>query len=285
MEVDDRLYGLLQATVLQRNLPGDFQRALCAYARGTLAGSSDLINNLVGWFRGESRHVQIPLLLLQKPGSAQRGPNLGRPSATVELRPINRAVSLEVLRGLLWVIRQTGHKGLVLGIDELEEIAKLSPTKRQDQCFQALREFVDNSDGDLGLRHLCTYFAATPEMFDSEDYFRRYDALSTRIEPVGDGLNYRGPVVSLDRTPLTVSDCRELAGKLRHVHAVAHEWKAAALVVDSVLDSIVSFARGQPPARDGPDSEPTPFQDSPHSRYRRRWLRGCPSSIEPADSR
>ncbi len=238
MEVDDRLYGVLHNTVFRTNLPGDFQRALCAYARGTLVGASDLTNDLVCWFRGEDRRVQIPLPLLQKPG-APRSPGSARPSAIVELRPINRAVSLEVLRGMLWVIRQTGHKGLVLGIDELEEIAKLSPKKRQDQCFQTLREFVDNSDGDLGLRYLCTYFAATPEMFDSEDYFRRYDALSTRIEPIGDGLNYRSPVVNLDKTPLTVADCRDLAGKVRDVHAVAHEWNAASLVADSVLDSVV----------------------------------------------
>ena len=126
-----------------------------------------------------------------------------------------------------------------LGVDELEEIAKLRPKRRQDQCFQTLREFVDNADGDLGLRHLCTYFAATPEMFDSPDYFRRYDALSTRIEPVGEAINWRNPVVDLDRTPLSDQEFRVLADKLRAIHHVAYAWDSRAAVTDTVLERIV----------------------------------------------
>src|SRR5207247_680444 len=138
-----------------------------------------------------------------------------RADQLVDLPPVTRSTSLEVLRGMLWLIRQTAHPGLVLCVDELEEIAKLRPRKRQDQCFQVLREFVDNADGELGLRYLCVYFAATPEMFDSEDYFRRYDALATRIEPIGGKLNWRSPVIDLDRTPLADHELSALAYNVR----------------------------------------------------------------------
>jgi len=240
MEVEERLYSLLQTTVLQRNLPASFQRALCAYARATLVGNVDLCTELVGWFRGEPSHVKIPPGLLQKPGLGVRGPSsFGRSASAVDLPPISRAASLEMLRGILWVIRQTGHKGLVLAVDELEEIAKLRPKRRQDQCFQTLREFVDNADGELGLRYLCTYFAATPEMFDSPDCFRRYDALASRIEPVGEDINWRSPVIDLDRTPLSDQEFRLLARKIREVHNIAYCWDGSQAVTDGVLGRIV----------------------------------------------
>ncbi len=240
MEVEERLYDLLQKSVLTRNLSGGFQRALCAYARATLAGNADLCNELVAWFRGEPRHVKIPPVLLQKPGLGIRNPaSFGRPAPPVDLPPISRAASLEMLRGILWVIRRTGHQGLVLAVDELEEIAKLRPKRRQDQCFQTLREFVDNADGELGLRHLCTYFAATPEMFDSPDYFRRYDALASRIEPVGEEVNWRSPVIDLDRTPLSDQEFRLLARKIREIHRIAHFSEGSGAVTDAVLDHIV----------------------------------------------
>jgi hypothetical protein len=244
MEVEERLYSLLQTSVLQRNLPGNFQRALCAYARATVVGNADLCNELVGWFRAEPRHVKIPAALLQRPGLGGRGPAAGRPAPPVDLPPITRAAGVEMLRGILWLIKQTGHQGLVLGVDELEEIAKLRPKRRQDQCFQTLREFVDNSDGDLGLRYLCTYFAATPEMFDSPDYFRRYDALSTRIEPVGEKINWRSPVIDLDRTPLSDREFRLLAHKIRETHHVAHSWDSRQTVTNVVLDRIVHAVLG-----------------------------------------
>lgn len=239
LEVEERLYSLLQERIVQRNLPGNLQTALCAYARARLTGNAEVRNELVAWFRGEFRHVGIPATLLQRPGLAGRGPVSTQAVRSVDLPPVTRSTSLEVLRGMLWVIRQTGHSGLVLCIDEIEEIANLRPQKRQDQCFQVLREFVDNADGDLGLRYLCTYFAATPEMFDSERYFRRYDALATRIEPVGDTINWRSPVIDLDRTPLADHELRTLAYKIRDVHAIAHDRNSAEIFTDTVLDNLV----------------------------------------------
>jgi hypothetical protein len=77
-------------------------------------------------------------------------------------------------------------------------------------------------------------------MFESEHYFRRYDALATRIEPVGTELNWRSPVVDLDRTPLTTSQYREISHKVRDIHGLAHEWEPEKLITDDVLDSILN---------------------------------------------
>jgi hypothetical protein len=239
MEVDERLCNLLQKQVMETNLLGDFRRALFAYARATLLGNTTIRNELTEWFKGEERRVAVPATLIQPQSAGVVSRNGSQQAAPLTLFPIGRATSLEALRGLLWLLRTSGFSGLVLCIDEIEEIAKLSPKKRQDQSFQVLREFVDNSDGALGIRQLCTYFAATPEMFESEHYFRRYDALATRIEPVGNEINWRSPVVDLDRTPLTASQYGEISGKVREIYGLAYGWDATQSVTDDVLDSIL----------------------------------------------
>jgi hypothetical protein len=110
----------------------------------------------------------------------------------------------------------------VLCIDEVEELAKLGSRKRQDQALQALREYVDHAGGNGGFRNLCMYLAATPEMFEGEDYFPRYDALATRIQSVGTDLNWRAPIVDLDRTPLDEAQLKQMAFRICEVHRIAY---------------------------------------------------------------
>jgi hypothetical protein len=143
------------------------------------------------------------------------------------------------MRGLLWLIRSAGYKGLVLCIDEVEELARLGNRKRQDQALQALREYVDHAGGDGGYLGLCMYLAATPEMFEGEQYFPRYDALATRIQPLSEELNWRSPVIDLDRTPLDASQMREVAVRIRNVHIVAYGDTGASQVSDRFLDRLL----------------------------------------------
>src|SRR6185312_16260670 len=91
-------------------------------------------------------------------------PSLGTSAGRIILRPIGKGTAVDAMRGILWLIRSAGYTGLVLCIDEIEELAKLGSKKRQDQALQALREYVDHSGGEGGFKSLCMYLAATPEM-------------------------------------------------------------------------------------------------------------------------
>jgi hypothetical protein len=134
------------------------------------------------------------------------------------------------MRGLLWLVRSAGYSGLAtLCIDEIEELAKLGSRKRQDQALQALCEFVDHAGGEGGFRNLCMYLAATPDMFEGEHYFLRYDALATRIQAVSSEVNWRNPVIDLDRTPLKTAELRTMALRIRDVHLSSAINRAAAI--------------------------------------------------------
>ncbi|HEX3660161.1 MAG TPA: BREX system ATP-binding domain-containing protein [Acidobacteriaceae bacterium] len=125
-------------------------------------------------------------------------------------------------------------------MDEVEEVGKLGSRRREDQALQALRDFVDNAGSEVGFDHFCLYLAATPEMFDNQAYFPRYDALSTRIQAVGTETNWRAPVINLDRTPLLPSELDEMAIRIRTIHRAAYGNSPTQSLTDEVLAAFVS---------------------------------------------
>ena len=236
----ERLYAQLNRNLLRSNLPATFQKAFTAFVMAKLARQFDVVRALVDWVRGSDQRVRIDARYLR--------PTLGnaKPGATrtFDLRPLGKGTAREALRGLLWLIRNAGHTGLVLSIDEVEELARLPQRRRRDQALQALREHVDDAGAEAGHRSLCLYLAATPEMFENQDYFPRYDALQTRIQPVGREINWRAPVIDLDRTPLSGGEMRELAFHLRDLYRIAYEARSAEPVTEELLKTFVKQVIG-----------------------------------------
>lgn len=232
-DTDSRLYNLFRQRIFSSNLSPDFIRALVAFARAYSADDFDTTNTIVQWFKGAKDKVRLSSAYLEKP-------SLSNPSkGTIEIRPIGKSTAVDAMRGLLWVVRGSGYKGLVLCIDEIEELAKLGTRKRQDQALQALREYVDHAGGDGGFANFCMYLAATPEMFEGPEYFPRYDALATRIQPLSNELNWRAPVVDLDRTPLTAAELAEVGLRIHTVHQSAFGNVATPAIDASFVRSLV----------------------------------------------
>lgn len=217
LEAEHRLFARLDETLLRTNLSPAFTHALCAYARAVFAKDRETESAVARWLKGEQERLVFSADYLRRP-AAQPG---GRQVAANPIRPIGRGNATEMMRGLLWLVRAAGFKGLTLCIDEIEELAKLGSQKRMDQALQALREFVDHAGGEGGFQFFCLYLAATPEMFEGEKYFPRYDALATRIAPVSSELNWHAPVIDIDRTPLGKADLVRMALKIADVFQVA----------------------------------------------------------------
>lgn len=236
-DAEVRIHAQLQSGLFQTNLPPDFTRALAAFVRASLAHDFETTSAACRWLRGIAEKIQIPTRYLQRPGDKI----VGKPIS--ELRPIGKGTAHDVMRGLLWLVRSSGYAGLVLCIDEVEELAKLGTRKRQDQALQALREYVDHAGGEGGYKNLCMYLAATPEMFEGPDYFPRYDALATRIQPLSPELNWRAPVVDLDRTPLSLAEMRQMASRIRDVYRTAYEL-ATPEFSDGFLDRLLKQLAG-----------------------------------------
>jgi bacteriophage exclusion system BrxC/D-like protein len=238
-DADTRVYNELHRGLLRSNLPAEFTKALTTYVRASLAADHETMDALALWLRGVDQRVRLPEHHIRRPGIGAGA----RSAGTFDLKPIGRGTARDVMRGVLWLVRAAGYTGLVLCIDEVEELAKLGTRRRQDQALQALREHVDNAGGDTGYRHLCMYLAATPDMFEGEDYFTRYDALATRIQPVGAEVNWRAPVIDLDRTPLQQLELHEMARRIRRVHQIAYGDSTNGLteaMLDRFVDEVVA---------------------------------------------
>jgi hypothetical protein len=241
LEAETRIFELLQQRVMRKNFPGDLQTVLCAFPRAVLQSDHNSQKDMVAWFKGEDRKIHIPSALVSKPGQRVAAPGVNpRLVEAITLRPITSATSLDVFRGLVWLLTQCGYKGLILAIDEVEQIARLRPTVRRERALQTLREFVDNTDGDIGLKRVAIYFAATPNIFDDENYFRSYDALATRIEPVGHEINWRAPVINLEKTMLKKDQLRWVAARIWEIYERGYGKGVAKGFTDDHLEEVIS---------------------------------------------
>ena len=234
-DAEVKIFDQLVSMIGRSNLPTETIRALTAYTRASWVNDAESTSKIAGWLRGTNESIRVPDYYLQRPQLN----SVRRFTSYTQLRPIGKGTSREALRGLLWLIRSVGYSGLLLCIDEIEELSKLGTQKRRDQALQALRDFVDSAGGELGFKHLCMYLAATPDMFESPDYFPRYDALSTRIQPVSDQINWRAPIVDLDRTPLSVKELERLAARIAGIHSVAYDSDPNTIKTD-LLDGLVA---------------------------------------------
>jgi hypothetical protein len=83
------------------------------------------------------------------------------------------------IRGLLEVLRQTGRKGLVLVLDEVETIQRVRADSRE-KSLNALRQLIDDLVADRypGLYVLIT---GTPQFFDGPQGVKRSPPLAQRL--------------------------------------------------------------------------------------------------------
>src|SRR5690606_28310734 len=111
---------------------------------------------------------------------------MGQPNVGAEIK---RAAKLKgeldhfgaagFFRGLLEVLRQTGRKGLVLVLDEVETIQRVRADSRE-KSLNALRQLID----DLSAGHypgLYVLITGTPQFFDGSQGVRRLAPLAQRL--------------------------------------------------------------------------------------------------------
>lgn len=187
----------------------DFADVIAAYCRGYDEGNEKLKSDAVRWLRGE---------FTTKTDARQ----------ALGVRTIvDDSAMYDQLKLMARFVRLAGFAGLLVGLDELVNLYKLSNTQARNANYeQVLRILNDSLQGTaVGLGFV---LGGTPEfLLDTRRGLYSYPALQSRLAQntfATDGLvDFSGPVVRL--SSLTPEDFYVLLQKIRHVHASGDESK------------------------------------------------------------
>ena len=155
----DRLVETRLAEVSRTN--ATFATVLRAYRRAMHTGDYATADGLVAWLGGQPNVA----------ASIKRYAGIKG--------EIDHAGALSFLQGLLTVIRDSGHGGLLVIVDEVETLQRVRSDTR-DKSLNALRQLIDEVDGGRfpGLYLLIT---GTPAFFDGPQGVQRLAPLAQRL--------------------------------------------------------------------------------------------------------
>lgn len=160
--LESALTDLLERRLAQisRHAP-TFAAALRGYRAATVSGDTATAEGLVSWLGGQP-HVAASI----------------RRTAGVK-GELDHLGAFGFLQGLLTVLRDCGHPGLLVVLDEVETLQRMRADVR-DKALNALRQLVDEVDGGrfYGLYLLVT---GTPAFFDGAQGMQRLPPLAQRL--------------------------------------------------------------------------------------------------------
>jgi hypothetical protein len=208
-----------------------FASALRAYRKAALGGDQVTAQSLIAWVGGQ--------------------PNVAaaaRRAAGVK-GDLDHFAALGFLQGLLTVLRDSGHPGLLLVLDEIETLQRVRSDVR-DKSLNALRQLADDVDSGRfpGLYLLIT---GTPAFYDGPQGVSRLTPLAQRLATdFGTDARFDSPrAVQLRLTGFDLPKLASLGSNIRDVYASGladspHD-RIARLVDDSYIEDLAKAVAGE----------------------------------------
>ena len=153
--------------------------------------------------------------------------------------------ALGFLRGLLELLRQTGRKGLVLVLDEVETIQRVRSDSRE-KSLNGLRGLVDDVHAGR-FPGLYVVITGTPSFYDGPQGVQRAQALAMRLqtkfgkEPRFD--NPRAPQIRL--LPFDLDRMVEVGRRVREIFPAREPERVEAKATDDVIRGLADRVAGK----------------------------------------
>jgi hypothetical protein len=205
-----------------------FAAALRGYRAATAAGDQAAADAVLAWLGGQP-HVAA---------SARRVAGVRG--------DLDHFAALSFLQGLLVVLRDSGHPGLLLVLDEVETLQRVRSDAR-DKALNALRQLIDevHSGRFPGLYLVIT---GTPAFYDGPQGVQRLAPLAQRLATdFSTDARFDNPRAVQIRLPgFTVESLVELGGRVRDLYAggSAAADRLRALVDDAYLVDLAKAVAG-----------------------------------------
>lgn len=223
--VDELLEQRLAAVA--RTTPA-FAAALRGYRRARLAGDDAVAEALLAWIGGQPN-----VAAAAKRFAGVRG-------------ELDHFGALGFLQGLLTVLRDCGHPGLLVVLDEIETLQRVRADVRE-KALNALRQLIDEVDSGRfpGLYLLIT---GTPAFFDGQQGAQRLPPLAQRLATdFSTDPRFDSPrAVQLRLTGFDLPKLVQLGVAVRDLFAAGarHPERVASLVDDAYLAELAKAVTG-----------------------------------------
>ncbi|WP_127508176.1 BREX system ATP-binding protein BrxD [Actinoplanes solisilvae] len=205
-----------------------FALALRGYRAALSSGDTAAADGLAAWMAGQP----------QVAASAKRAAGIRG--------ELDHFGGMAFLQGLLTVLRDAGHPGLVLVLDEVETLQRVRGDVR-DKALNALRQLIDevNSGRFPGLYLVIT---GTPAFYDGQQGVQRLAPLAQRLAvDFGTDPRFDNPRAVQIRLPgFTIESLVQLGARVRDLYAVGSSApdRVRATVDDAYLDQLARAVAG-----------------------------------------
>jgi hypothetical protein len=229
-ELERRVEGLLEQRLAEvsRVAPA-FSAALRAYRRASVSDDRAVAEGLLAWLGGQP-HVGAAV----KRVAGIRG-------------DLDHDGALGFLQGLLAVLTDSGHSGLLVVLDEVETLQRVRSDVR-DKALNALRQLVDDVDSGR-FPGLFLVITGTPAFFDGPQGMQRLAPLAQRlhVDFLADPEFDNPRAVQIRLPGFSDASLRELGAKVRSLYldGASDPARISALVDDSYLAELADIVAGQ----------------------------------------
>jgi hypothetical protein len=205
-----------------------FAQALRGYQSAVTSGNGAVADGLAAWMGGQP----------QIAASAKRAAGIRG--------ELDHFGAMAFLQGLLTALRDAGHPGLVLVLDEVETLQRVRGDVR-DKALNALRQLIDEVDAGRfpGLYLLIT---GTPAFYDGPSGVQRLAPLAQRLATdFGTDARFDNPRAVQIRLPgFDHAALMALGAKVRDLYAAgtAHEARIRATVDDAYVGQLADAVAG-----------------------------------------
>ena len=204
-----------------------FAAALRAVHRARMAGDNGAADGLLAWLSGQP-HVAAAV----KARAGLKG-------------DVDHYAATGFLRGLLAVLQQTGRKGLVLVLDEVETLQRMRSDVRE-KSLNAMRQMLDDLDAGRypGLYLLVT---GTPTFFEGPQGARQLPPLAQRlhVDFAADARFDSARAVQIRLQPFDEPQLIEVGRKVRALYPTRHADRLAQRLPDEVLVALARQVAGK----------------------------------------
>lgn len=204
-----------------------FSLTLRAYRRALLDGQEDIADGLLAWMAGQ-------------------------PNIAAEIKryakikgDIDHFGALSFLQGVLTILKDSGHPGLLLVFDEVETLQRMRSDVR-DKSLNALRQLMDEIDSGR-FPGLYLVITGTPAFFDGPMGIQRLAPLAQRltVDFTTDARFDNPRAVQIRLKGFDVSSLTEVGCRVRNLYADSrHSSRISSVVDDTYIEDLAQAVTG-----------------------------------------